>query len=517
MPLKQLKTPAGVDHDYNFLTSIERARERAEKEVLEARRLLSEKELRPKNEDKVFQKVWYGDELRHVPVQSQLYRNPEAPAFIDGFDKHVRRRLRYLNIDAVTMPKGMARQKENKTAWNRRTQSINWQVEWLVYSASDLGFTSAQHDQQPLRILCKTLEGTALHAGLASALDWHRGQLDRQAREPANPTETDNEADSDDARRTAKKRKTHHHNKNQFTTLYSAQDPLTSTWSSAQYPLQYQPTTAWSQITTHPHAETTLEEKLMAWDFYLVKVVPPQLVGVTTATEDGKTQTNEKGGKAIIPLSSTESLTTALAGRRVLEFPTVVAVPGGRGPPAGYTVELDERPDRIRWAAGRTARGHRGGANTDMNAETGNTGDADESPTRSGSTKRQRGYGADGAGGRGGKRFKPSPGRTAAVSRDVLAAQHPHQQQQSDDEDDAEEGEVNSDGDEVMGDAADANRSAEEETDDDSDLEDDNSSSTTMGREDEAGQPGQQEEAGSAASLPRGSGLVDYESSEESD
>ncbi|AEO61445.1 hypothetical protein MYCTH_2311603 [Thermothelomyces thermophilus ATCC 42464] len=513
MPLKQLKTPAGVDHDYNFLTSIERARERAEKEVLEARRLLSEKDLRPKNEDKVFQKVWYGDELRHVPVQSQPYGKPEGPAFIDGFDKHVRRRLRYLNIDAITMPKGMARQRENKTAWNRRTQSINWQVEWLVYSASDLGFTSALHDQQqPLRILCKTLEGTALHSGLASALDWHRGQLDRRSREQPDPTETDNEAESDDGPPAAKKRKTHHHNKNQFPTVCPIQDPSTSTWSSAPYSLQYQPTTAWSQTITLPHAETTLEEKLMSWDFYLVNVVPPPLAAFATATNDGKNQTKKGGSKTIIPLSSTESLTAALSGRRVLEFPTVVAVPGGWGPPAGYTVELDERPDRIRGAAGRAARAHRRGANADMSADTGNTGDAGETLPRPGPAKRPRRQGADGAGGRGGKRFRssPSPSRTAALPREELVGQH---QQQSDDEGDAEEGEVNSDGDEVMGEAADADGYVEEA--DDSDSED-GSSSTTMGREDEAGQPQQQEENRPEAGRPRG-GLVDYGSSDESD
>ncbi|KAL2157757.1 hypothetical protein VTH06DRAFT_5025 [Thermothelomyces fergusii] len=516
MPLKQLKTPAGVDHDYNFLTSIERARERAEKEVLEARRLLSEKELRPKNEDKVFQKVWYGDELRHIPMRSQPYRKPEGPVFIDGFDKHVRRRLRYLHIDAVTMPKGMARQKENKTAWNRRTQSINWQVEWLVYNTSDLGFTSAQHGQQPLRVLCKTLEGTALHTGLASALDWYRGQLDRQSREQPDPAESDNEADSDDAPPAAKKRKTRHNNKNQFPTFYPVQDPLISTWGSAPYSLQYQPTTAWSQTTIHPHAETTLEEQLMAWDFYLVNVVPPQLAGIKTAMDDAKGQTKKKGGKTIIQLSSTECLTTALAGRKVVEFPTVVAVPGGWGPPAGYTVEPDERPDWVREAARRAARAHRGHVNdAGMSADTGNTDDAGEALPRSGPAKRPRRHGAGDAGGRGGKRFKSSPGRAAALSRAEFAGKQQQQQQQSsDDEDGAEEGEINSDGDEVMDDAADVNGSAEEA--DDSDWEDEHGS-TTAGREDEGEQPQQQEETRRETGRPRGGGLVDYGSSEESE
>ncbi|KAK4246955.1 hypothetical protein C7999DRAFT_14982 [Corynascus novoguineensis] len=523
LPLKQLKTPAGIDHDYNFLTSIERARERAEKEVLEARRLLSERDLRPKNEDKVFQKVWDGDELRHVPVQSQLHKKSEGPVFIDGFDKHVRRRLRYLDIEAITMPKGMARQRENKTAWNRRTQSINWQVEWLVYRASELGFPAPQADQQPLRILCKTLEGTALHSGLASALDWHRGQLDRQSRLQPDPAETENETDSDDAPPIPKKRKIHHNNQNRPLLPALTQDPSTSTWSAPPYALQYFPTTAWSQTTTSPHTEITLEEKLTAWDFYLVKAVPHPVAGWTTNTDDKGEETQQKktGHKTIIPLaSSSESLTTALTGRSVLEFPTVMAVPRGCGLPAGYAVggAGERRTNRCRRAVGPAVSEHKEAANIAVDAE--GAGDAEEGEAsafrRCQGVKRSRqcGGSADGVrGSRGGKRFRPGLRRTpAALARGKAVERQIQHQQQLDDKNDAEEGEVSSDGDEVMGEVANDSGLAGEMGN--ANREGDRSR-MTLGRMEEE-ELGKYQEEQHGAGNSRG-GLVDYGSSDESD
>ncbi|KAK4133166.1 hypothetical protein BT67DRAFT_435048 [Trichocladium antarcticum] len=307
LPITQLRTAAGVDHDFNFITSIERARQRSEKDLVEVRQLLSEKELRPKNEEKLFHKVWYGDELRHVPVQSQPHtkhgRPQEGPSFIDGFDKHVRRRLRYLDIETITMPKGMARQRDNKTAWNRRTLTINWQVEWLVHGALPNSPTSAEQDQkQPLRILCKSLEGTPLHTALASALDGHRGQQPR--------ADTDNEADPSDAGPPPpRKKRKHLHNTNNNTTNNTnnppTQSPTTTAWPAAPYPTQSTdlPGAPWNQTTTTTAiASSSLNTPLAAWQFFLADAANP---------------------RALIPLAATDILTGALAGRTVLEFPTI--------------------------------------------------------------------------------------------------------------------------------------------------------------------------------------------------
>ncbi|EAQ86870.1 hypothetical protein CHGG_08123 [Chaetomium globosum CBS 148.51] len=449
MPLNQLKTPAGIDHDFNFLSSIERARERAEKDVVEARQLLSEQELRPQNQDKVFHKVWYGDELRHVPVQTQPYKKPgrpqEAIALIDGFDKHVRRRLRFLGIEAITMPKGMARSRDNKTSWNRRTQSINWRVEWLIYRASDLGFPGHKDHQQPLRILFKALEGTPLHAGLATALDWHRGQLDRQSHGQPDPAETDNESDPDEPSSPPppKKRKTlhanHKSNKKHPQPQYQSptQDPSTSTWPAAPHTSQYPFTSAWSQTTTHPHIDRTLEEELLTWDFYLVGAA----TGSAAAAKDDRPR---KTNKTVVPLSAAENLASALAGRTVLEFPTVMAVPRGWGVPQGCVVGLGERR-QPRGAGERVEglereRGVRGGGGGERVAGGNNTNNNSKKRAFEGGYKArewgQRG-GVRGGFGRGGKRARhDTRGPPQAV------VEQPGEE--------AEEGEVNSDGGEVI-------------------------------------------------------------------
>lgn len=471
MPLNQLKTAAGVDHDFNFLSSIERARERAEKDVVEARQLLSEKELRPQNQDKVFQKVWYGDELRHVPVQSQPYRKhgrpQEAPASIDGFDKHIRRRLRYLGIEAITMPKGMARSRDNKTSWNRRTQSINWQVEWIVYHVADLSFSGHNDDGQPLRILHKSLEGTPLHAGLATALDWHRGQLDRQNQthgQQPDPTETDNDTDPDEPSSPPppKKRKALHPNNTSHKKQHQpqhqpspTQDPSTSTWPAAPHTSQYPFTSAWSQTTTHPHTDRTLEEELLTWDFYLVSAAATNSSSSSTAA--AKDDRLRKTNKTIVPLAAAENLAGALAGRTVLEFPTVVAMPKGGEVPQGYVV--GEEAPRRRGEAGDAVVGgrERGGRGSGGSGSGGGGGGGGErfaggnNNNNSNNKKRvleggykareggQRG-GAPGGFGRGGKRAR----------HDMRGPPRGTVEQQQQPREEAEEGEVNSDGGEAM-------------------------------------------------------------------
>lgn len=503
MPLSQLKTDSGIDHDFNFLTSIERARQRAEKDIVEARQLLSEKELRPRDEDKLFRKVWQGDELRHVPVQPQSYkkngRPQEALTAIDGFDKHVRRRLRYLDIEAITMPKGMARQRENKTAFNRRTQTINWQVEWLVYSASDLGFPASQDHQQPLRILYKTLEGTPLNTALATTLDWHRGQLDRQSREQQQGLiESDDEADPGADESPQKKRKTHHGssggNKKPQPAPSPTQDPATNTWPAAAYTAQYPLTTSWSQTTTAPHTETTLEETLGQWQFYLVKAV------AATATSDASSLS--KKNKTLIPLRSTESLTSALQGRTVVEFPTVLALPRGLAVPAGHVVGSGERraPPPSAAATGERAGGrgegndHSGGGSNRKRGFEGGQRDRGWDLTRDGDRGRgQGGYG------RGGKRARFDARRPHPPRGSVKEAAPQRE---------AEEGEVDSEGDEVMGGAD--GRSAGKVMD--VDEEDEGGSSVTLAEEEEDGEVRDEPVGG----RPRG-GLVDYGSSDESD
>ncbi|KAK4122788.1 hypothetical protein N657DRAFT_646538, partial [Parathielavia appendiculata] len=501
MPLSQLKTPAGIDHDYNFLTSIERARQRVEKDVVEARRLLSEKDLRPRNEDKLFQKVWHGDELRHVPVQSHPYRTHkrlrEGPAFIDGFDKHVRRRLQYLDIEVLTMPKGMARQRDNRTAFNRRTGTINWQIEWLVYSASQLGLPVEQ-SQSPLRILYKSLDGTPLHAALKSTLDRHRGQLDRQSREQRDQLEIDNEADADNSPVSQKKRKTHHNHynikrKHPDPIPPATQDPSTSTWPAAAYSTQYPLTSAWSQTTTAPHIETTLEEQLTSWQFFLHYIARP-----TTTTDSKK----PKNAKLLIPVSSTETLASALAGRTVIEFPSIYAFPSGAQLPDGFEVgDVPRRSPRTRVVEAAM------GGDDAFNNDNGVTRKREYSSWDGPGRGHGRGRGRGAAYGRGGKRVRFEAGR-APAKEEVEDGEESEVA-----EGEVEDGEVNNDGNEIMAKAEFGGVVMEGDVETGSVAED--GSSVTLTEEEEEEEEEEGEIVETKGARPTG-GLVDYGSSDDS-
>jgi hypothetical protein len=109
VPKSQLATPSGIDHDYNFLHSIEHRKERAEKEIVEDRRLVKEVELKIARQ---------GEDRRK--------RKYEAPG-----EACIDRMLKAYKIRVHRAPTGMKRNVENSTNWSRKQRDINWQVEWI--------------------------------------------------------------------------------------------------------------------------------------------------------------------------------------------------------------------------------------------------------------------------------------------------------------------------------------------------------------------------------------------------
>ncbi|KAL9128085.1 MAG: hypothetical protein Q9217_003167 [Psora testacea] len=98
MKRSDLATPSGIDHDYNYLTSIEREFDRAEKEAT-SRGVLLELE-----------------EKRHGPVKGEANLNAA---------------LERCGVIVSRAPKGMSRSKLNATRWTKGSQSIRWTVEWV--------------------------------------------------------------------------------------------------------------------------------------------------------------------------------------------------------------------------------------------------------------------------------------------------------------------------------------------------------------------------------------------------
>ncbi|KAJ4354415.1 Box C/D snoRNA accumulation [Didymosphaeria variabile] len=96
----QLATPAGIDHDYNFLTGIERGLEKAEKQL----------------EDP-------GLGSNPDPRRDAKGRQPTDQHFAGA------------GVTVIRAPKGLSRQKDNKTHKNKQ-KNIVWTVEWIYEETS---------------------------------------------------------------------------------------------------------------------------------------------------------------------------------------------------------------------------------------------------------------------------------------------------------------------------------------------------------------------------------------------
>ena len=91
----KLYTPAGVDHDYNFITGIERGVDEADRKL----------------EDRGIHTDSYVKGPRH-----------------EGCLRHA---IEAAQVTIERAPKGMSRQKQNKTHWLPRLKCVEWSVEWL--------------------------------------------------------------------------------------------------------------------------------------------------------------------------------------------------------------------------------------------------------------------------------------------------------------------------------------------------------------------------------------------------
>jgi hypothetical protein len=307
VPAKELRTEAGFDHDFNFLRRIERAQERAVHDIIEERALVGESQLHPQNEDKVFDSVWYGDELRHVRLDAHGPPGKDGPDLVEGFEKHVRRRIRMLNIEVRKMPKGMKRQQENKTGWNRKSLSINWQVEWIIYHADQ--------PNEPTRLLHKVLDRKPLNYGLAMSLEWQKAGERKRTLEEAELADNAGEPP----------RKKHRKRKAYMAPEPSSQDWSGLTWPESECTMQSYHTAQWDQTFSSSSAPPVPDDEAFEfakWQFFLKKDGNPKL---------------------LIPLASTESLEAALTGRTIIEFPTIYVLPPSLPLPDGFVLGSRER------------------------------------------------------------------------------------------------------------------------------------------------------------------------------
>ncbi|KAL0940844.1 hit finger domain-containing protein [Colletotrichum truncatum] len=339
VPPSKLKTPAGVDHDYNFLSSIERAVQRSEKEIVEERHLLRPEDLRPIEVRTVKWKTGRDGRKRRVLV-TELLRGDNAGGGSGLKSAEMlsslpfKKRLGKFGILLRRAPVGMARQKENGTNFSKASSRINWQVEWLLVSPPALeADTKTQQeiekatDDPPKvetkRILAKALDDMPLYKAFVMGQKSFNDDLARreQQRLQQEDGEEPDESRDTNAGGRPKKRRKHPHKPGQ--SLATAQDTETGAWHPGRYCLQVSPRGTWMPQTGVPAFTGMTEEEEAQKSKYTFF-----LVGTTSAATAAAGQVVVHAVDATLPLGE------ALRDITVLEFPTIYVVEHGSPLPA---------------------------------------------------------------------------------------------------------------------------------------------------------------------------------------
>lgn len=299
IPREKLKTDAGVDHDYNFLTKIERTVERTEKILREEREILPEEDTSARPPPNKRARLHKGQSRGRVTFEENSRK----------WDRNSIQRMRQLGIKVSSLPYGMTRSKQNKTSWNRRTRTMNWQIEWLEWKTISPG--EEHNDPQPSRILHKVLDEVPLYEGFTEAQEYNRrGQLNNQER-------------AQEKKQKALEKKI---------LIGGGQDMATTAWTSQEYVMQDSRTAAWNNVISKSHTIEGLEDKYRF--FYL------------------KPRTPSREAQKLVPLRPTENLATILPDLDVLEFPTICVLPANSSDvPDGYVVESRPRRSKKRQAS----------------------------------------------------------------------------------------------------------------------------------------------------------------------
>ncbi|GAP85557.1 putative HIT zinc finger protein [Rosellinia necatrix] len=268
--IDKLKTDAGIDHDYNFLTKIERSVERVERVLREDRDILPRENPEPPPHKKTrFNK---GQSRGRTTVDDGLRK----------WDRNAIHRMRGLGIHVSSVPYGMTRSKENMSSWNRRTKTINWQVEWLFHDIKQS--TTGNGQSQTKRMLHKALDETPLHVAFAEALEYDR---QRQL--------TDYERAEE--KKTLRKRQAQGQ---------MSQDAVTGMWQECPHLMQNSANGTWN-------SSTNVDDLYVAKNKYRFLFPRPK--------------TLPREPRRLVLLDPSETLVSILPGREIVEFPTIHVLP----------------------------------------------------------------------------------------------------------------------------------------------------------------------------------------------
>lgn len=296
MPPSKLRTDAGIDHDYNFLTKIERKVEQAEKIFTEERGIIPQQTQGPPPNKRA---RLHKGQSRGKTTFAENSR-PWARMAV--------RRLRELNINVIHQPYGMSRAKENTTSFNKKKSTINWQVEWVVLGSEK---------KPPTRLLHKTLEDVPLYVSFAEGQEKQRlGQLSQEERE------------KEKREQKLKRREELRLEDDQLEgDGRAAQNSNLSTWQDAPERMQNPASARWNITSEHRRVkleDTATKVDKRGYQFYFGKAVTPQ---------------RDSLGQKVVPAEPEDTLGSILRGEVLVEFPTIFVLPAGSSLPEGYIIE----------------------------------------------------------------------------------------------------------------------------------------------------------------------------------
>ncbi|CAM1503962.1 Fc.00g015530.m01.CDS01 [Cosmosporella sp. VM-42] len=278
----KLRTPAGIDHDYNFLHKIEMSVERTEKLLVEEKAIVQQEELRPLTVQEVKWKTGRDGRKRKVLVTRIL---KEAKGRV--FERMLGVRLKALNVGVLCAPMGMRRQRENNTTLNRRTGRINWQVEWMTFQEE-----GTEEEEKTSRALSKVMDDAPLYEAYHTMLE-EQQRLKGQPRKKS-PRNQEEQSSSD------------------------------STWAGSSYPLQDPETGKWAFYQgADPGMWPSERDEVQKRRFQYFLARPRQ----RSDRPLGVTQ-----------LVSTDCFREILTNTRVLEFPTVYVLNADETLPGGFVL-----------------------------------------------------------------------------------------------------------------------------------------------------------------------------------
>ncbi|PVH84193.1 hypothetical protein DL98DRAFT_512594 [Cadophora sp. DSE1049] len=289
LPISEVATPWGLDHDYNFIHGIETRIQRSEKVLIEDLELVSKEEL---------ERARRGETIEEFNRRIGKRNNNEPPG-----EACIERMLNKECIRVIKAPKGMRRNKENTTCWNKKQRSIVWQVEWIregnrrsLYRAlgnKPIGdFYDAMCEEERKLNLTEEERREEKRIEKKRRADDHREQLAKKARI---------ESEAFD-----------------MTTVPLLQDPETGAWDMIPFYSVLDDITMSDPPSIPP-------SRIRNYNLYLHRPLTPASFP-----------------KVLVPISPTKPLIEQLRKRDVLEFPTIHVLPSTiESLPDGFMLEVD--------------------------------------------------------------------------------------------------------------------------------------------------------------------------------